>query len=179
MDKPVSKRPQLYIVNLQWTPKDDNAVLKINGKCDEVMKIVMSHLGIDIPNYERVKDPIFYHAVKLTNSELSTTTNPSLEEPSPCKDEKTEEDVKKEEDAEKLEENGDKFEEHEGKSEEHDESMKGCEELAENSNNDDGEIIEEIPKNNDNSHLPAEILQRCVFFFIRLTLGNIEVLLFL
>lgn len=82
MDKPASKRSQLYIVNLQWTPKDENAVLKINGKCDKVMKIVMSHLGIDIPNYDRSKDPIFYHAIKLQPHELSTTSNPFLELPS-------------------------------------------------------------------------------------------------
>lgn len=81
MDKPNKKRAQLYIVNLQWTPKDENATLKINGLCDNVMKIVMSHLGIDIPNYNRMKDPIFYHAVKLQNSELSTTSQPCLEEP--------------------------------------------------------------------------------------------------
>lgn len=31
MDKPVKKRPKLYIVNLQWTPKDDQSTLKING----------------------------------------------------------------------------------------------------------------------------------------------------
>ena len=32
MDRPRSKRPNLYIVNLQWTPKDDSATLKINGE---------------------------------------------------------------------------------------------------------------------------------------------------
>lgn len=31
MDKPIKKRPKLYIVNLQWTPKDDHSTLKING----------------------------------------------------------------------------------------------------------------------------------------------------
>lgn len=31
MDRPVKKRPNLYIVNLQWTPKDDQSTLKING----------------------------------------------------------------------------------------------------------------------------------------------------
>lgn len=34
MDMPVKKRPLLYIVNLQWTPKDDQATLKINGTYD-------------------------------------------------------------------------------------------------------------------------------------------------
>lgn len=82
MDRPVPKRASLYIINLQWTPKDENAVLKINGKCDEVMKRVMGHLGLDIPQYNRTKDPIFFHAVKLQNGEQLTTTQPCLEEPS-------------------------------------------------------------------------------------------------
>lgn len=81
MDKPVSKRAQVYIVNLQWTPKDKSAALKINGKCDDVMRIVMSHLGLDIPTYDRAKDPIFYHAIKLESSEQPTTSNPCLQEP--------------------------------------------------------------------------------------------------
>ncbi|XP_014222872.1 NAD-dependent protein deacetylase sirtuin-7 [Trichogramma pretiosum] len=81
MDKPAAKRAQLYIVNLQWTPKDETATLKINGKCDKVMKIVMSHLGIDIPNYDRNKDPIFHHAIRLHSSELTTTSQPVLEAP--------------------------------------------------------------------------------------------------
>uniref|UniRef100_F7AUS4 NAD-dependent protein deacetylase sirtuin-7 n=1 Tax=Ciona intestinalis TaxID=7719 RepID=F7AUS4_CIOIN len=39
-------RPKLYIVNLQWTPKDSQATSKINGSVDEVMKIVMLYLSI-------------------------------------------------------------------------------------------------------------------------------------
>ncbi|XP_076242662.1 sirtuin 7 [Calliopsis andreniformis] len=81
MDRPIHKRPSLYIVNLQWTPKDENAVLKINGKCDEVMKRVMSHLGLEVPQYNRAKDPIFFHAVRLTSNEQHTTSQPCLEEP--------------------------------------------------------------------------------------------------
>lgn len=105
MDKPVAKRSPLYIVNLQWTPKDENAVLKINGKCDKVMKIVMSHLGIDIPTYNRSKDPIFYHAIKLQSSESSTTSQPCLEVPEmpsyeDCAEEEEQGNARKEEEIE-------------------------------------------------------------------------------
>ena len=31
-DKPSHQRPPVYIINLQWTPKDDIATLKIHGK---------------------------------------------------------------------------------------------------------------------------------------------------
>ena len=30
---PPQQRPDLFIVNLMWTPKDDAAVVKINGLC--------------------------------------------------------------------------------------------------------------------------------------------------
>ena len=45
--------PQIAIVNLQWTPKDSQSVLKINGKCDSVMKEVMKHLNIDVKPYNK------------------------------------------------------------------------------------------------------------------------------
>ena len=49
MDRPVNKRPPLYIVNLQWTPKDSTATMKINGRCDFVMAEVVNHLRMKIP----------------------------------------------------------------------------------------------------------------------------------
>ncbi|XP_055245391.1 NAD-dependent protein deacetylase sirtuin-7 isoform X3 [Gorilla gorilla gorilla] len=54
MTKPPSRRPKLYIVNLQWTPKDDWAALKLHGKCDDVMRLLMAELGLEIPAYSRV-----------------------------------------------------------------------------------------------------------------------------
>lgn len=78
MDKPIKKRPAIFVVNLQWTPKDDVAELKINGKCDTVMKLVMEYLGLETPLYERYNDPIFAHTSYLSPRELHTTTQPML-----------------------------------------------------------------------------------------------------
>ncbi|KAM9770379.1 LOW QUALITY PROTEIN: NAD-dependent protein deacetylase sirtuin-7 [Menidia menidia] len=69
MNRPVSKRPKLYIVNLQWTPKDELATLKINGNCDAVMKLLMEQLDIQIPAYCRAEDPIFVLAAPLRPEE--------------------------------------------------------------------------------------------------------------
>ncbi|XP_053309933.1 NAD-dependent protein deacetylase sirtuin-7 [Spea bombifrons] len=69
MNKPLAKRPKLYIVNLQWTPKDSMATLKLNGKCDEVMQLVMNELNLDVPEYDRSLDPIFSTAVPLRPGE--------------------------------------------------------------------------------------------------------------
>ncbi|XP_049818410.1 NAD-dependent protein deacetylase sirtuin-7 isoform X3 [Aethina tumida] len=80
MDKPAKRRPNLYIVNLQWTPKDDCANVKIHGKCDRVMRIVMEMLGISVPTYDESKDPIYAHASTLQELELHTTTQPMLKQ---------------------------------------------------------------------------------------------------
>ncbi|XP_034242694.1 dentin sialophosphoprotein [Thrips palmi] len=79
MDKPVRKRPKLYIINLQWTPKDDHAVLKINGRCDRVMQEVMKLMSLQIPEYSRLRDPIFCHATHLHPDELHTTSQRELD----------------------------------------------------------------------------------------------------
>lgn len=78
MNKPIKKRPAIFIVNLQWTPKDDVAALKINGKCDNVMKLVMEYLSLETPFYNRMNDPIFAHASQLNPKEIHTTTQPIL-----------------------------------------------------------------------------------------------------
>ncbi|XP_040041810.2 NAD-dependent protein deacetylase sirtuin-7 isoform X1 [Gasterosteus aculeatus] len=74
MNKPGSKRPKLYIVNLQWTPKDDLAVLKIHGKCDDVMSLLMEALNIQIPVFDRAKDPVFSLATALRQEEVNSHT---------------------------------------------------------------------------------------------------------
>lgn len=55
-----SKAPEtkLVVINLQGTSKDRIATLKINGKCDLVMQLVMQELNINIPTYNRLTDPL-------------------------------------------------------------------------------------------------------------------------
>ncbi|XP_065302465.1 NAD-dependent protein deacetylase sirtuin-7 [Dermacentor albipictus] len=74
LDRPVRERPKLYIVNLQWTPKDDSAALKINGRCDDVMRAVMEHLKICVPEYERHNDPLWKLHTPVRPKELRTFT---------------------------------------------------------------------------------------------------------
>ncbi|KAM4673279.1 NAD-dependent protein deacetylase sirtuin-7 isoform 2-T2 [Amazona ochrocephala] len=87
MSKPPPRRPKLYIVNLQWTPKDDLAALKLHGRCDDVMRLVMAELGLDIPRYDRARDPIFALAEPLrpgeegTHSRKPVAPPPGAEEP--------------------------------------------------------------------------------------------------
>ena len=79
MGKPAKKRPAVFIVNLQWTPKDDSCVLKINGKCDQVMQLIMTYLKMTVPFYQKQHDPIFYHFTDLHPLEMHTTSQPCLQ----------------------------------------------------------------------------------------------------
>lgn len=78
MDRPKNKRPKIFILNLQWTPKDKSASLKINGKCDEIIKLVMDFMNIKVTPYDRKKDPIFAHASLLAAEERHTVSQPML-----------------------------------------------------------------------------------------------------
>ncbi|XP_050072075.1 uncharacterized protein LOC126559957 [Anopheles maculipalpis] len=95
-DRPIKKRPKIFIINLQWTPKDKVSTLKINGKCDEVMKLVMKHLNIDVPLYNRIKDPIFAHATLLLTDEQHTASQPMLKKITAAKEESSEESINNE-----------------------------------------------------------------------------------
>lgn len=74
MDRPKKLRPPLYIVNLQWTPKDSAATLKLNGRCDEIMKKVMSNLEFEVPDYFPANDPLLTYSTPLHPMEEHTTT---------------------------------------------------------------------------------------------------------
>ncbi|CAG2191869.1 SIR2L7 [Mytilus edulis] len=81
MDRNKKNRPQLYIINLQWTPRDDAATTKINGRCDDVMRQVMRHLGYSIPEYFEEEDPLFSLATPLHEEENDTTSKKILLKP--------------------------------------------------------------------------------------------------
>lgn len=57
--KEVSKKGRLIIVNLQATPLDKYAYMKINGLCDDVMKRLAESLKL------KVKDFILKRLIKF------------------------------------------------------------------------------------------------------------------
>jgi len=71
---------KLVIVNLQWTPKDSAANLKINGKCDEVLEKIMTKFELLPKTYLRQKDPILMKATPLTKDEQDTTSRVKMEQ---------------------------------------------------------------------------------------------------
>ncbi|CAG5024967.1 unnamed protein product [Parnassius apollo] len=81
MQRAPHARPALYIVNLQWTPKDAAAALKINARCDAVMAAVARRLRLRVPRYAARRDPLLAHAVPLAPAERHTARAPSLPPP--------------------------------------------------------------------------------------------------
>ncbi|ELU02773.1 hypothetical protein CAPTEDRAFT_228445 [Capitella teleta] len=79
--KPPTQKPELYIINLQWTPKDDGAILKINGKCDVVLKQLLLHLGLTPDAYNANLDPIYCLAKALGDDEVGSTSRNVLSMP--------------------------------------------------------------------------------------------------
>ncbi|KAI8435466.1 hypothetical protein MSG28_003769 [Choristoneura fumiferana] len=72
MERPPRDRPRLFIVNLQWTPKDAAAELKINARCDAVLRQLARRLRLRVPRYRRAADPLLAHATPLAPAELHT-----------------------------------------------------------------------------------------------------------
>lgn len=83
MQAPPRARPALYIVNLQWTPKDAAAALKINARCDAVMRQVARRLRLRVPRYRARRDPLLAHAEPLAPPERHTTSRRALSPPPP------------------------------------------------------------------------------------------------
>lgn len=74
MHRPPERRPRLCIVNLQWTPKDHCASLKINARCDDVMQQLMKLLNIEVPAYSINSDPLLCMVTPLHRSEEAPPT---------------------------------------------------------------------------------------------------------
>ncbi|XP_066560673.1 NAD-dependent protein deacetylase sirtuin-7 isoform X2 [Amia ocellicauda] len=55
--------------SLKWTPKDDLAALKIHGKCDDVIGLLMKELDLQTQEYDKLEDPIFSLATALRPEE--------------------------------------------------------------------------------------------------------------
>ncbi|OMJ87670.1 hypothetical protein SteCoe_10597 [Stentor coeruleus] len=55
MPKKTSRKGKLVIVNLQKTPLDSRAALKINALCDSVIQLLMQKLDLEIPPFKLVR----------------------------------------------------------------------------------------------------------------------------
>lgn len=68
----LTRSPRLAIVNLQYTSKDKHSVLKIHGRCDQVMELLMLKLDIQVPMYEWSNDPLNQLAIPFSEEERAT-----------------------------------------------------------------------------------------------------------
>lgn len=71
---------KLVIVNLQWTPKDSQAILKLNSRCDVVMQELMTQLHIAVPSYSLPLDPLLTGRIALRAEEHGTCNRIKLED---------------------------------------------------------------------------------------------------
>jgi NAD+-dependent protein deacetylase sirtuin 7 len=73
------KLKNLIIVNIQWTCKDKQSLIKLNSYCDQFMEMLVKELEIEITNefdYKNEQDPLIDLAIKLqTNEEISLNKN--------------------------------------------------------------------------------------------------------
>lgn len=70
--KTAKRKLNLAIVNLQWTPKDHAASLKINSKCDLVMKKLMDKLNLKVEAYAKERDRLQQLYIPLKDDERLT-----------------------------------------------------------------------------------------------------------
>jgi hypothetical protein len=66
-------RAQLHIVNLQSTPLDVFATQRLNGKCDEVMKLVMKELNLEVEPWQMSRGAKV--DVSVVEQKMKTTGN--------------------------------------------------------------------------------------------------------
>lgn len=71
---------KLVIVNLQWTPKDSQAIIKLNSRCDVVMMELMTQLNIAVPSYSLEMDPLLIGRIPLKPEECGTCNRIKLED---------------------------------------------------------------------------------------------------
>lgn len=57
---------------MQWTPKDKQAFIKLNCKCDKLFEILMNKLEIEVDNYDKDKDRLRELYSELKANEQST-----------------------------------------------------------------------------------------------------------
>ena len=73
---PKPRKKRIVIVNLQPTPRDKQADLRIFGKCDDVLQRLLEALKLPTPSYEPTDDVVHQLALKMP-------TPPTPQQPQP------------------------------------------------------------------------------------------------
>ena len=80
---PKPRKKRIVIVNLQPTPKDKQADIRIFGRCDDVLERLIGALGLSMPSYQPDKDAVLKLAMALPPPPLPPPKPPSLPPPPP------------------------------------------------------------------------------------------------